>query len=286
MKFANVARDFGKPRFWLRFLTHGLAALGTLAVVVELFDVFQPDELAKSDFPWFRVILVVSIVYGGFRAWPRLVKESFNRPNTEIRIVEGDLFKQSANRVVGMTTTFDTSVPNVVSTGSVQAQMLRNVYHDNIGQLDAELDQVLLQARTTDHTNKPGKTNVYPMGTVAVLQHGRQFHYCLAYTEMDRTNVASTTVANIWLSLDQLWSVVRATSNGDPIAIPVIGGGQAKLSPELPAQDSIRLMMMSFMFASRRAPICERLDIIVRPADVKRLDMLELQAFLASLKDS
>lgn len=58
------------------------------------------------------------------------------------------------------------------------------------------------------------------------------------------------------------------------------------MSHALPAQDSIRLIILSFLLASREKRVCERLDIVVRDRDVRTLDMLELQAFLTSLQDS
>lgn len=45
----------------------------------------------------------------------------------------------------------------------------------------------------------------------------------------------------------------------------VIGGGQARLSSVMPAQDAIRFTLLSFMFASRKNRICDELRIVVRP---------------------
>jgi hypothetical protein len=64
----------------------------------------------------------------------------------------------------------------------------------------------------------------------------------------------------------------------------VIGGGQSRISQEFPAQDSIRVIALSYMFASRHLKVNEGLNIVVRPEDVQNLDMLELQAFLKSLR--
>jgi hypothetical protein len=66
----------------------------------------------------------------------------------------------------------------------------------------------------------------------------------------------------------------------------VLGGGLARISQVLPAQDSIRFIALSFVLASRDARVCDRLDIVARKQDVKYLDMLELQAFLKSLRAS
>jgi len=83
-----------------------------------------------------------------------------------------------------------------------------------------------------------------------------------------------------------LWSEVSIHANGGSVSIPVIGGGQARLSSVLPAQDSIRLIALSFMFASRKEKVCDELRIVVRECDYGRLDRLEIQSFLSSLRPS
>ena len=56
------------------------------------------------------------------------------------------------------------------------------------------------------------------------------------------------------------------------------------MSTVLPIQDAIRFLILSFMFASRQQRVCEELVIVVRPQDEKRIDMLEVQEFLRSLR--
>ena len=101
---------------------------------------------------------------------------------------------------------------------------------------------------------------------------------------MDTHNTAHSTPDKVWKSLQSLWDEVSKKSNGGTVSIPVIGGGQARLSSIVPAQDAIRLTVLSFMFASRGAKVCDELRIVVRPEDYKTLDRLELQSFLSSLR--
>lgn len=101
---------------------------------------------------------------------------------------------------------------------------------------------------------------------------------------MDALNVARSTPDKVWKSLLALWAEVPRRANGGTVSIPVIGGGQARLSNILPAQDAIRFTLLSFMFASRGSKICDELRIVVRPDD--KLDRLELQVFLSSLRSS
>lgn len=92
---------------------------------------------------------------------------------------------------------------------------------------------------------------------------------------MDAHNVAQSSVDNLWTSLASLWTAVTDHANGAPLAIPIFGGGLSRISQVLPAQDSVRLIALSFMFACRRQPVCERLDIVVQGRDAANLDMLE-----------
>ncbi len=257
-----------------------------MAVLIELYDVFQPDAVSESDQPIPVAVVVLALGYAAIRSWPRPVEQQYSRPNTRIRIVVGDLFDQDANLVIGMSNTFDTAVPHVISKSSVQGQFLERVYSSDTAALDAALSDSLASVTPTGSVNKEGKVDTYPLGTIAVIRQNRKHYFCAAYTEMNERNEAHGTVAGVWRCLENLWDEVRSRSNGDPVAMPVIGGGQARMSQVLPTQDSIRFIALSFILASRDRRVCERLDIVVREEDVRTLDMLELQAFLTSLQDS
>ena len=261
--------------------------IGVLATALQVYDVFRPDQISRANVPVGLVILALALMYGAIRSWPRPIRQQYTRPNTGIRIVEGDLFDQSASLVIGMCDTFDTEVPHIIAQNSVQGQFLAKVYASDQKLLDQALKASLAGASPCGTIAKPGKRTRYPIGTVAVIRHqDRRHFYCLAYTEMNEQNEARASIGGVWQSLECLWREVRISGNGAPVAIPVIGGGQARLSQILPRQDSIRLMALSFMLASRHEKVCDWLDIVVRSEDVSRLDMLELRDFLKSLEES
>ncbi|MDE0803138.1 MAG: DUF6430 domain-containing protein [Acidimicrobiales bacterium] len=283
---AGLGRDLRTRRFWRSFALHAFAFGGFVAALLQVYDLFQPDAISESALPLPLVVAALAIAYAVARSWPRPVEQQYSRPSTQIRVVVGDLFDQDANLVIGMATTFDTAVPHVISKRSVQGQFLERIYSSDTAALDAALAEALAATEPTGSVEKDGKSATYPVGTIAVIRQNRKHYFCAAYTEMDEQNVAHGSVPGVWRSLENLWDEVRARSNGDPIAMPVIGGGQARMSHVLPAQDSIRLIALSFILASRDSRVCERLDIVVREGDVPALDMLELQAFLTSLQES
>ena len=281
-----LLQDVRRWRFWRHLGVHSFAALGLQALVLGLADALFPDIFKGIGSKFAITVLVISALYGLVRAWPRPIEQTYTSPNTKIRLVEGDLFDQTDHLVVGMSTTFDTKVPYIVARESVQGQFLDREFDGDLIALDRALDEALSAVAPVGSIEKPGKTSKYPMGTVATLKHHARCYFCLAYTEMNERNEARGSVDGVWRSLDSLWRAISAHGNGSPVSMPVIGGGQARLSQILPAQDSIRFIILSYVLASRREKICDELSIIVRPSDYESLDRLEIQAFLRSLKKS
>lgn len=281
-----VTRDLRKWRFWRHLTIHFFASIGVQAALLGLYDVIFPNRISKHADAVAWVVLALAAIYATYRAYPRPIEQHYNSANTKIRVIFGDLLEQNIDLVIGFCDTFDTSIPDIIQPTTVQGQFMQRVYGNNLAKLDADIQASLATIMPVGTVNKPGNTERYSIGTVALLRENLKRYYCLAYTSMDEDNKAKGTADGIWRSLDSLWRCIASHGNGQPVAIPVIGGGLARVSQILPAQDSIRFIALSFMLASRDEHVCERLDIVVRPQDVNNLDGLELQSFLQSLRAS
>jgi hypothetical protein len=283
---STIGHDLTKWRFWRHFLVHSFASVGVIALVLEVINELFPKQLAFRGLPWGVLILCVSAIYGLARSWPRPIQRSYSSPNVTIRILEGDILQESCHLVIGTCDTFDTLPPNIIARESLQAQALNRLFGGDIAELDRRIEQALADQIPIGTVRKPGKQHRYEMGTTAVLTESGRKLFFLAYTYMNEQNQARGSADGVWKSLSSLWSSISANSNGGTVAISVIGGGQARLAQILPAQDSIRFIALSFMLASRREKICDELRIIVKSSEYKRLDRLELQSFLSSLRPS
>jgi hypothetical protein len=283
---SSIARDLRKWRFWRHLTTYFFAGVGAFATLLELYDVFFPGNIGHHATVIAVTVLLLSLTYALSRAWPRPIEQRYTNLNSEVRIVPGDLFDQQANLVVGFTDTFDTSLPHIIERTSVQGQFTDRIYGGDVARLDAEITTALANVTSIGIITKDGKTVQYPLGTVAILSGNPYSYYCLAYTNMDTNNNAYGTADGVWRSLDALWRAISIHGNGQPIAMPVIGGGMSRMAHILPAQDAIRFIALSFILANRSGRVSERLDIVIRPQDERHLDMLELQAFLKSLRKS
>jgi hypothetical protein len=283
----QLTRDLRNRRFWRGLAISGFAALGFFSVVLSLFDLFSPNTLGKLNLPEILLLPALALVYAIWQSWPYPVEQHYSSPDTKVKLVTGDLFDQDTNLVIGMSDFFDVVTPHIIAENSVQGQFLSRVYRHDVPALNYDLTSALA-GKTPVETGvvKPGKSTRYALGTVACIRRNRTHYFCVAYTAMDQNNNVSTTIGILWEALGKLWDEVRSRSNGEPVAAPVIGLGQSGMSTILPIQDAIRFLILSFMFASRRQRVCEELIIVIRPQDEKRIDMLEVQEFLKSLKKS
>ena len=276
-----ILSDLKRWRFWRRFFINTFAAIGVMSALAGIISLFFGT--LPGGFAWLIWICVLAaIAFGAFRAWPRPITITFSSPSTTIRVVRGDLFEQPTHLVIGTCDTFDTRSPQIAAK-SVQGVYLAQQYRGDADSLDAALALHLSKLPVVGTVSKTGNTDCYEVGTVVPLEALGARHFFVAYTRMDPHNKAHGTADELWKSLGNLWASVRRYSNGEPLSIPVLGGGQSGLSPVLPAEDAIRFIALSFIVAARQKPICSELRIVALPNLYDRLNHFELQAFLSGL---
>ena len=239
------------------FIRSFLAALGLIAGISGLASGFSPDLAKKFGLPVIIGAVTVAFFYAAWIAWPRsCFSRNFTIPQTKISVVVGDLFTQDGHLVIGMTDTFDTQTPSIISAGSVQGQFLIREYHGDTVRLDADLAGALagcpVIATETRQAKPLGKLARYSVGTVAVLGTDQRRYYGLAYSKMRNDYVAESSVSNIWNSLMALWPVVRVTSDLGTVSITAVGLGLARLSGQISQADMVHLIIISFLTAFQR----------------------------------
>jgi hypothetical protein len=260
-----------------------LSAVGLCAVPVGILAPLAP--LWWQGQVWIIPLVILLAVLWAAWGLRRVEPDQRYRENVRIRLVVGDLFEQQASVLVGMTTTFDTLVPDVIAPTSVQAAFLERAYGGSCARLDADLDAALRGRFAVGTIREPGKQRIYPLGTVVTLAPpGRVRYYCAAYTEMDERNRATGTIRGLLDALDNCWDEADAHGNGDPVCVPLIGQGQSRI-PELTAELSVRLIAFSFLLRSRRRRFASELRIVLHPSERDKVDAAEFQAFLTSLGD-
>ncbi|NDL64258.1 macro domain-containing protein [Acerihabitans arboris] len=264
-----------------------LACLGFFSATMQFFLIVYPkSSILFEGGNFFIFLIIISLSYGLIKAWPRPIEQEYSQPKTIVKIIKGDILKQQSHIVIGMCDTFDTETPSVISNNSLQGQVLHKLFNGDLTQFDKLVNESLNGKKPISTIEKKGKKLKYGIGSTAIITHSPRLLYLLAYCEMNEFNEAKGTVDGVWRSLIALWEQISRTANGSPVAIPVLGGGQARMSNILPAQDSIRLIILSYIFASRDHKICDELRIVVQDKEYDKLDRMQLQSFLSSLRGS
>ncbi|MFI6283759.1 macro domain-containing protein [Streptomyces sp. NPDC051018] len=270
------------------FLTHTLAAFGLLSGLVQLvLQLFSPAF--SEPLLVMTVIVALSAVWGAVQAFPPAsAARSFGQPGTQVRVVVGDLFDQRGHLVVGFTDTFDTSVADdlVISRSSVQGQLLRHWYAGNQEELDqaltAALEPTAVESAESRADKPRGKLERYPVGTVAVLSRNGRKAFGLAYSRLGNNLVAESSAERIWVSLCRLWEAVYEHGHREPLALPVIGGALARVDT-LSQENLLKMILLSFAAASRDRVVTRELTVVVAPASLHEIDVLEIRHFLMAL---
>jgi hypothetical protein len=279
---------FGTARGAALFAGNFLAAFGVVSAVVQFVAQMFPVSVSRPGLTTLTS-LGACITWGLARAWPRRhIQRVFRHPDITVTILTGDLFAEQAHLVVGFTDTFDTSVAGdwVISQSSIQGQFVMRRYGGDHRRLDRELSSALAgcsPVRVESRQDKPkGKLTRYPIGTVAVLGDNRQLVFGVAYSRMGNDLVARSSVDDIWLSLSRLWDAVFQHAHREPVAIALVGSGLARID-FLDRESMLKVILLSFVARSRASAVSRELRVVIRPADVEKLNMLEVAAFLRTL---
>jgi len=165
----------------------------------------------------------------------------------------------------------------------VQGQFLTHMYNNDQARLDAEIDAALVpmhHRRTPEPAKIKGKTWRYPIGTTLVLGSADRRYFLSAYGFMGNDLRVKSTADSIWNSLSKLWEQVRLKGHGLNIAIPVIGSDLARTN--LPRMALIKLIIISFIAASKKEFVARKLTVVIHPKDLDTVDFSALKDFLES----
>ena len=194
----------------------------------------------------------------------------------EIRVT--DIFSLTGAYIISTNTTFDTEIATgPISEASLQGQFTRK-YYDKIEHLDDDLTEALKGEQSTVDESKPRKKICYDLGTVAKIRPREQLAYFVAIAELNEHGTASSSLDNVRESLNKLWTYIRYQGEFEPLVIPVLGTGRARI--HVPRQVMVKEIIRSFVNARYSGnKFCEKLTIAILDEDYRKQD-IDLQELL------
>jgi len=273
-RYSYLVKIWSRNCVSLKALSAILGAMGSLWSLVKITTFFfektsLPDKIQEH---WL-VFLLIGCAIAAVRCKPRLsVEHKLNGRDITIEIAIGNLFSFQGAFIIGTNTTFDTQISNsLISERSIQGIFTRR-YYKNESLLDEELSSSLNGIQSTSLANgRLGKSERYPMGTVVRLNPEKRTAYFLAIADLNEHGVASGTFDELKDSLAKLWIFVGSHGSKEPLVMPVLGSGFARLTQ--PREQIVREIVKSFVAACSEKSFCDKLTIVLAPPDVNHYNL-------------
>lgn len=277
--YFKILKKVGFKRLRDSFISN----FGLFWLFIEPGALFFPDKL---NFGWigYLWLAVIAMVFAFIQRFPRIsVCKALSSPDSEIEIKIGDLFEQQGHLVIGLNDVFDTELGEIIKPSSVQGQFLTKIYSSDRLKLDADIEnalQVYNYPRNEEVNKKLGKTWRYPIGTTITLGSHDNRYFLTAYGYMSNDMTVQSNSDYIWQSLSKLWQEVRLKGHSIDVSIPIIGADLARTG--LPRMALAKLIITSFIVASKEKFITRKLTVMIYPKDIESVDFYELEEFLSS----
>jgi hypothetical protein len=258
------------------FAVYALAAYGLAWTVVESIGAFFPD-VKPEGWKQYGALILLSLAYGLKQARPkRSVELVVPYSDSTVRIEFGDLWTKDGCIAIQVNEFFDSQLGNHVSTNSLHGQFIR----DRLRGQPAEFDRLVSLALTGEPfepvPRTSGNTRRYQIGTTASVDVGPSRYLLFAFSKTDiNTLKASATVHELWDALAGLWRAATIYSNGDPVSMPLVGGGLSGVG--LPARSLLAILLISFAYHTKKQKITSKLTIVLPKDLATEVDLRELR---------
>ena len=188
-----------------------------------------------------------------------------------VEVKVGDAFDNAGALVIPVNNCFDVCMGgNVMKASSILSKMIAEYYSQKEDHL------------ATDINKKIDCTKTHEIGTtIEVEQKNRKF-YLLASSRKKANNRVESTVDDVLLSISKLWEYIAMESGRDTaVTIPLIGTNHGRV-PDLTRATIVKEIIHSYIEASKRLKICDKLIISIFPSDLKKgnIDLDEIDEYL------
>ena len=205
-----------------------------------------------------------------------------------IDVQTGDLFRygfenRSKKRniiVIPVNTTFDTHVTReiennpypVVSENTIHGQWIirMKASGEQIEKIDDRIVKSLNNGGflpVCDYINRHGKTTLYPIGSIAVIETNNAFYFLVAISEFDDYNNARSSFLDIDNALVSLLNVYDRVGMGYDLYMPLMGTGLSRAGLSL--QEAYDLLINGLI--RNCSKIHGHVHLILRPDDKKEI---------------
>ncbi len=265
-----------------------------------LYNLLDQDEnISKADKDKMKILPLENFLV-------KLLVVSISEPNQDeeknciiwkkgknyVKVITGDLFKYGfGNRkktknivVIPVNTAFDTHVTRkleedpvpLVSETTIHGQWLIRMQKSGVSEEELyERILISLQRLETSSVgaakNPKGRQQIYPIGSVAIVESKNASYFLVANSDFDKHNIAHSTAENIDKAVEALLEKYNAVGQGYDLYLPILGTGRSRTG--LSIEEAFALLKKSFM--AHEDLIQGQIIVVVRPEDCEEIDVLK-----------
>lgn len=262
----------GLRRHPARFLASVFLGYTALWTIVESVAHFF-DPLAISGPIYYALLLLLSLFIGCVRSYqPLQVNVRIGSVDTEIVIRYGDFFGQDGYLAVPVNEYFDSELGEPVSPNSLHGMVIERF----LGGQSVAFDQLIaesLAAASSVHTPRTrGREARYEIGTTAVAEipPRRFLFFAFCRTDLDDLK-AFADVPDLWRALGGLFQKARAVTAGEPLVLPLVGGGISGMG--VPPTQLLQLIVLAIVEETKRREFCKRVTVVLHESKFEEIDL-------------
>ena len=257
-------------RHWASIVGSVLAGFGVLFLFIESYEVITNKEVNLN----FAVFLALSIACGILyfildgKVLTGFLKKQIELPShlfsgETVTVKFGNFFDEVGWKSVAVNDFFDDLIDDVViSKSSIHGQVVSEFWANDVTDLRSQLDLSLQRYKPRNSPRSVGKSLRYPVGSTAVLKRrGESFiFFALGHTDI-RSNETSATVSTLVEAVRGLLKTARTVCSGQPLVLPLVGSGLARVG--IPEQAIAQIILTALLEESRDAKITSDICLVL-----------------------
>lgn len=243
-----------------------------LWTLLEPMVALLPIQVIPSNQKFITFLILAVIIGLSLRAIPAKVELSIPGSNTTVTIFEGDILSFKGHRIIAVNEFFDSEIGDLVSATSLHGKCIQEFFNGDSRRFETETDQALsaYEYETIERTR--GRNRKYEIGTTATVPCGGHLLFLTALSRTDiQTLKAKAEVEDLWITLRQVWQIVRSRANGQSVAIPLLGSGLAGV--DIPYLGILNIILLSLISETHRGEITKNIQILLSPEAFSSIDL-------------
>lgn len=264
---------------WKKLLAIWFVSFSGLFTLASAIDFFLPTVKIKTPVALW-VVGLIGLLHALQKVWrPSRIEIPIDNTATCIEIVYADLFVQDGIRVIAVNEYFDSKIGKPVSPSSLHGLLITKCFGGHPQPFDTQLAAELAAYTSEVEPSKvEGKNVKYPIGSTAIVKSNSDEYLLFALTHSDPVSCkASADVTMMWDSVNKMWKRARNECNGNPVNVPLIGGGPSGIG--LPTRDLLNLIILSAITETKANEITKRIRIVLHRGRFDDLDLRDVKSY-------